>query len=161
MKDVTLLFLVKKSGGKITELCLAMKKRGFGAGRWNGAGGKLEPGETFEQAAIRETHEEIGVKPAKLQKIAHVKFIFPNKPEWNNNCSAYISESWQGELVESEEMRPEWFKVENLPFDKMWPDDKFWLPEIISGKYINAEFTFGEKDVILDKKIDIVTGFPG
>jgi 8-oxo-dGTP diphosphatase/2-hydroxy-dATP diphosphatase len=161
MKDVTLLFLAKKENGKITELCLAMKKRGFGIGRWNGAGGKLEAGETFEEAAKRETFEEIGVMPDRLEKIAHLTFIFPNKPEWDNNCSAYISESWQGELVESEEMRPEWFKVENLPFEKMWPDDSIWLPEVIEGKRVKASFIFGENDVILDKKVEIVTDITG
>jgi 8-oxo-dGTP pyrophosphatase MutT (NUDIX family) len=65
MKHVTIMFLRREG-----ELLLAMKKRGFGQGKWNGAGGKAEPGETPLQAAIRETEEEIGVTPIEPRKVA-------------------------------------------------------------------------------------------
>ena len=68
----------------------------------------------------------------------------------------YFVESWKGEPKESEEMRPDWFSVNELPFQSMWSDDIFWLPEVIKGNLIKAMFKFGEQDVVLDKKVEIV-----
>ena len=59
----TTLIILKKDD----EILLGLKKRGFGKGRLNGVGGKLEPGETIEEAAIRETEEEIGVNLTKME----------------------------------------------------------------------------------------------
>jgi 8-oxo-dGTP pyrophosphatase MutT (NUDIX family) len=156
MKKATLVFLIKKESGKVSEICLAMKKRGFGMGRWNGAGGKVEEGESYEEAAIRETNEEIGVKVNKIEPIAELTFIFANKEEWNQSVRAYFSDQWVGQPEESEEMSPQWFKANDLPFSEMWPDDKFWLPDVIKGKKLKASFTFGENDSVLDKKIETV-----
>ena len=50
LRDVTLVFLVKKFQKEVTDICLAMKKRSFGANRWNGVGGKVISGETLEEA---------------------------------------------------------------------------------------------------------------
>ncbi len=153
----TLLFLIKKTEGKISEICLAMKKRGFGEGRWNGAGGKVDDlKETIEEGAIRETKEEIGVVAKNIKKVAEMSFYFPHNPDWNQAVHTYFCESWEGEISESEEMKPRWFKIEEIPFEKMWPDDPFWLPEVIKGKFVKAEFEFGEGDVINRKDIKIV-----
>lgn len=148
MKTTTLLFLIKEN-----EICLAMKKRGFGAGRYNGVGGKLQEGESIEQAVIRETKEEIGVDVKEMHKVAILDFSFANKPEWNQECHTYFCTEWEGVPTESEEMKPEWFTVDSIPFEKMWPDDIFWLPRVIKGENLKAEFTFGEGDAVLDQKI--------
>lgn len=63
------------------RVLLAMKKRGFGAGRWNGFGGKVEPGETLEQAAKREIMEEGGIVVHKLEKTGKIDFEFDGTPE--------------------------------------------------------------------------------
>lgn len=158
MKNTTLLFLIKKNNNKISEILLAMKKRGFGAGRYNGVGGKLNEGETIEQAVVREAYEEIGsmVQESELQKVAELAFTFPHRPDFDQLVHVYTTEMWSGEPVESEEMKPEWYSIENIPFDTMWPDDKFWVPHMIDGKLIKGAFTFGEGDVILDQDITIV-----
>jgi mutator protein MutT len=139
------------------ELLLAMKKRGFGAGRWNGAGGKVEAGETVEEAARREVREEIGVGVAMLAEVASLRFYFApdgSDPVQNIHCTVYLCEDWEGEPVESEEMAPQWYPIDAIPYDAMWPDDKFWLPQILAGQYIEAEFLFGEGDEILDMQVD-------
>ncbi len=159
MRNTTLLFLIKKENENITEICLAMKKRGFGVNRWNGVGGKLEQGETIEIAAERETEEEIGVSPKNLNKVAELSFYFPHNEDWNQLVHVYFSKEWSGEISESEEMKPEWFEVSKIPFTKMWPDDEFWIPEVLKGNLVRAEFIFAEKDIIQDKKIQIVQSF--
>lgn len=155
-KGATLLFLIKENDHIIDQICLAMKKRGFGVGRYNGVGGKLEDGETPEQAIIRETKEEINVIIEKPQKVAEISFSFLSNPDWDQKVYVYLATQWQNDPTESEEMKPEWFDIKDIPYDQMWPDDIFWLPEIINGKMIRGAFIFDEGDIIVDKQVEIV-----
>ncbi len=157
LRSATLVFLIKRSQDEITNICLAMKKRGFGMGRWNGVGGKVNQQETIEQGAIRETEEEIGVVVEELEKVAELSFRFPHKEEWNQLVHVYFTEKWTGKPTESEEMNPKWFSVKKLPFKEMWPDDIFWLPQVIKGDKLKAKFVFGEGDSIREQEVKIVT----
>jgi 8-oxo-dGTP diphosphatase len=141
MKTTTLCFLVRKG-----EVLLGMKKRGFGINKWNGVGGKLIVGETVEQAAIREIKEEIGVdvKESDLHNRGSLVFTFQEQPDWAQECYVFIVEQWSGEPTESEELRPEWHKIEALPFESMWIDDPLWLPLVLQGKNIKGEFVFSK-----------------
>lgn len=151
MSDVrrTLLFLVKDG-----EILLAMKKRGFGAGLWNGVGGKLDAGETVEQALIRETQEEIGVTPTKYNKVAELDFYGGSADEaWNMYVHAYLCTEWHGNPEETEEMAPKWYNIADIPYDKMWQDDKYWLPIVLGGKTVRGKFTFDESDNLTSHEI--------
>lgn len=159
MRDVTLCFLVRMKQDKIDRICLAMKKRGFGVGRWNGVGGKLEKDETIEQGLAREAKEEIGVDLVKTKKMAELEFHFPHKPEWTQLVHVYFANRWTGRPSESDEMKPKWFSPDKLPFDAMWPDDPFWLPKVIAGKLLKAKIVFGPEDKILKKNIRTVKNF--
>lgn len=157
LRNATLVFLIKKSENGITDICLAMKKRGFGMNRWNGVGGKVdEQKETIEETAKREAREEIDVLVKELNKIAELSFYFSHNPAWDQMVHVYFAESWDGEPKESEEMNPKWFSINEIPFENMWPDDIFWLPEAVKGNLLKAMFKFGENDVIQDKEISIV-----
>lgn len=158
LRECTLVFLVQKENKKIIKILLAMKKRGFGAGRWNGVGGKVhhDIGETVLQAAKRETKEEISVELGKLEKIAKLEFRFPEKPEWDQLVHVFITEKWDGKPMESEEMKPRWFAVAHIPYKKMWPDDIFWLSEVIKGKKLKARFDFSLKEEIISQKINLL-----
>ncbi len=157
LKQATLVFLIKKSDLETQEICLAMKKRGFGMNKWNGVGGKVEPGESIEQAAIRETEEEISVTIKDIVKVAELTFYFSDNPDWNQIVHVYFTENWEGEPVESEEMKPQWHTIDSIPYENMWPDDKFWLPELIKGHKLKASFTLDSHDTILEQHIDIVS----
>ncbi len=158
MRDTTLLFLIKKTeSGDITDICLAMKKRGFGAGRWNGAGGKTESGETVKEAVIRETQEEIGVTVSDMSKVAELTFTFPHQPDWDQLVHVFFATEYVGTPTESEEMKPVWFAVVDIPYDDMWPDDRFWLPEVLKGGLVKASFSFGEGDSITSQEVTIVS----
>jgi 8-oxo-dGTP diphosphatase len=150
MKNTTLLFLVKKEGDSIKEILLAMKKRGFGSGRINGVGGKVEVGESVEQAVLREAREEIGVEVdiKDLVKFGEINFSFENKIDWNQTVHIFTTEIWTDDIVESEEMKPEWFAVENIPYEHMWDDDKHWLPQILAGKYVKANCFFDDNQKV-------------
>lgn len=148
LRKVTLCFLVKGD-----EVLLAMKKRGFGVGRWNGVGGKKNKKETIKQAAIREAKEEVGVNIKTLEKVATLDFYFAPNKDFDQQVIVFLVKAWEGEPKESEEMAPKWFKKNKLPFKKMWPDDIYWLPKVLNGKILNAEFLFAEGDVLLDYKV--------
>jgi 8-oxo-dGTP diphosphatase/2-hydroxy-dATP diphosphatase len=154
LKETNLVFLIRAG-----QVLLAMKKRGFGVGRWNGVGGKLQAGETMEASARRETAEEIGVVPGGMRRVARLQFYFaPDAGDdlQNIGCDVFICEEWSGQPSESEEMAPAWYPQDALPFGDMWPDDPHWLPLVLAGKQVEAEFLFGHGDVILDQRVEAV-----
>lgn len=153
----TLLFL-KREG----EILLAMKKRGFGMGRWNGVGGKLEPGETIEQALVRECQEEIGVTPLEYRQVAELDFIqdVDTADPWHMYVYAYVCDTWQGDPVETEEMAPKWFDETDIPYPEMWGDDEFWLPKVLNGQKVVGNFSFDEHDQIITSDVRVVEELP-
>lgn len=147
MRHVTLCFPIEIDEGKITGLWLGMKNRGFGAGKWNGFGGKLEADETVRQATVRELREESGMetKVEYLIPVAVLQFTFPHKPDWDQIVHVFFTETYRGDPVESEEMSPSYFDADDVPYDKMWEDDVFWLPIVLRRPGIlHGEFVFDE-----------------
>ena len=137
MKKSTLCFCIKDD-----EVLLAMKKRGFGSGKWNGYGGKVQVEESPITAAVRELEEESGlvVDEKDLHQVALVRFYFDKNPVFE--CFVYMTHHWQSEPVETEEMRPQWYPISCLPFEEMWAADSKWIPLILNGEKIEAEVNF-------------------
>ena len=151
LKQATICLLVKDN-----EVLLAMKKTGFGAGKWNGPGGKSNPGESILEAAIREVREEIAVIPINPEVVAQINFYFPLVPlekEWNQQVFVFKTDEWEGKPSESEEMKPAWFEFNEIPYHQMWPDDLKWLSLVLAGKKIIGEFLYDENDTLLEYKI--------
>lgn len=123
------------------RILLGMKKRGFGVGRWNGFGGKVKNGESIENAAKRELQEEAGVKVKELNKVGIIEFEFKDNSEIIE-VHIFKSNNFIGEPTESQEMKPQWFNVNEIPFKKMWPDDKHWIPLFLKGKKFKGKFLF-------------------
>ena len=158
------------SGAKILTLCiigrprevlLGMKKRGFGEGRWNGFGGKVQEGERIEDAARREVLEEAGLIANKLEKVGLINFEFEDGSS-PREVYVFTCQNFSGEPVESEEMRPEWFSTDSLPLDDMWPADRHWLPLVIQRKKIHGRFLYDKPStpeytsVIIEKTLQEV-----
>lgn len=146
LQRTTLLFACRPG-----EILLGMKRRGLGMGLWNGAGGKLAPGETHREAAIRETHEEFGIVPSAVTPIGVLRFHFQasaTKAAWDQECVVFVTDTWSGEPHETEEMAPRWFANAAIPFDQMWADDRIWFPIMFAGD----EF-FGDIDFAADESM--------
>ncbi len=136
----TLLYIIKDN-----KILLAEKKRGFGVGKLNGVGGKIENDESIEQAMLRETMEEIGVTPIDFEQRATIHFDFFYKGEKEKEDTyVFVASNYIGELIETEEMKPKWFELKNLPFEKMFSDDRLWLNSLIEGKKFEANIILDE-----------------
>lgn len=145
-------YLVKE--GKV--LLGLRKKVSLGLGEYliAGIGGKLEEGETNENAFDREVKEEIGVQIVTKREMGQVKFIHINKPNWYQNVTIYVSDEWKGEPNETEPIKPIWFSKTELPIDRMWEDNNYWLPDVLNGKRVNGIFLY-DQGKIVEHKLEV------
>jgi len=123
------------------KVLLGMKKKGFGVGRWNGFGGKVEEGETIEEAAKRELREESGLEAIDITKRGIIEFEFENDPKILE-VHIFNVGKFEGEPKESDEMKPQWFNVDEIPYEQMWTDDSHWMPIFLKGKKFKGKFLF-------------------
>ncbi|CAM9611057.1 unnamed protein product [Discosporangium mesarthrocarpum] len=149
-KDMTLVFCKREMEPGRKEILLGRKKRGFGEGKWNGFGGKVELGETVRDAACRELVEESNLKAEKgsLARRGLLIFHVPSYPEIMRVHVFEVLE-FSGSATETEEMLPKWFAEECLPLEVMWADDRHWMPLFLSGKHFKGEFHFSDESTIL------------
>ncbi len=141
LRPRTLAFLLRE-----TDILLGLKKKGFGKNYLLGIGGKVENGETIEAAARREIAEEIYVLLPELHKVGVLNFYFPHIEDgsWDQKVHVFTATKWEGEPQESEEIKPAWFKKDNIPYENMWDDARYWLPQILTGQSVEEEFVFDQ-----------------
>ena len=126
------------------EVLLIHKKTGLGAGKINGPGGKLEPGETAVEAAVREVQEELLITPLQLEERGVLHFDFVDGLKLH--CTVFHASGYEGDPRETREARPQWFAIDSIPYERMWADDRYWLPQMLEGMHFQAWFRFeGEK----------------
>lgn len=153
--DLAVLCFIQQSD----KVLLIEKKRGLGAGKVNGPGGKLENGETYAEAAIRETEEEVGLKPLNPQWNGTLDFAFTDG--YHLTVRVFTSRKFTGKLMETPEANPFWVDRMAIPFNRMWDDDRLWLPFVLDGHRITGRFVF-DGDLMLDSDIrfgTLSTGF--
>ncbi|MDH3733454.1 MAG: 8-oxo-dGTP diphosphatase [Gemmatimonadota bacterium] len=142
----TLLFVVRDG-----RILLIDKKRGLGAGKLNGAGGKLDPGETPHEAAVREFEEELGVRPIDPIQLGRLAFAVTEGD--SIMIHVFRSDDVRGIPIETDEAAPVWAPVDDIPYDRMWADDRYWLPLVIERRTFEARTLF-DGDRLLGFSID-------
>lgn len=140
MKQATLVLVFDDK----ENIVLCMKKRWFWSWLYNWAGWKVEAWETILEAASRELMEEttIDIKPEWLTPRWVFHFFFLEKPEWNMDVHLFTAHNYTWDFEETEEMKPELFKISEIPFEKMWPDDAIWMPRVIAWENVEYDFSF-------------------
>lgn len=147
-RDTATLLFVRRGG----ELLLIRKKRGLGAGKINAPGGRLEPGETPAEAAVREVREEVGVEPFGVRHRGELRFAFTDG--YTLHCHVFFADGCQGDPVETDEALPMWVPVHAVPYDEMWADDALWLPRALAGWRFDGRFVF-EGDRMLAQRLEL------
>ncbi|MFN3198739.1 MAG: 8-oxo-dGTP diphosphatase [Bradymonadia bacterium] len=143
----TLLFVLRDG-----QVLLIRKKRGLGAGKINGPGGKLDPGETPLECAFRETQEELGIQPTQVEEAGKLYFDFVDG--LRIECTVFKAEDCVGAPTETEEAIPLWTSVDAVPYDEMWADDRYWLPALLAGRTFSLWATFDD-DALLDHRLSV------
>lgn len=149
MKKILTLCIVHQEN----KVLLGMKKRGFGMGKWNGFGGKVDESETIEDATKRELFEEAGINALDLEKLGVLDFSWENKEHDILQVHIFKATDFTGEPQETEEMKPEWFNVDEIPYETMWADDIYWIPLFLDNKKFNGTFVFDEDNNILEYQL--------
>jgi 8-oxo-dGTP diphosphatase len=144
--DVATLTFVVRDG----RILLIRKKRGLGAGKLNGPGGKLEPGETILDCAIREVEEEVGVTPHAPRHVGELRFQFTDG--YGIHVHVFRSDDCAGSVCETDEAIPLWTDVAAIPYAEMWADDELWIPMLLAGKRFVGRFVF-DADAMLDHEL--------
>ena len=143
----TLMF-VQKEG----QVLLIHKKRGLGAGNINGPGGRIELNESPMQCAIRETEEELCITPLEVAFAGELFFHSEDMPRIHGYV--FTASDYTGIPTETDEAIPLWTNVDEIPYDKMWQDDQYWLPQVLLGKTITGWFSFVQ-ETLLDYKVEV------
>lgn len=144
----TILFVVRDG-----RILLIRKKRGFGAGKINGPGGKLDPGESPLECALRETREELGVTPRHVEQCGELRFQFTDG--FSILGHVFRARDCEGEPCETAEAEPLWTELDAIPYAEMWEDDEIWLPWLLEGRRFAGRLLFNG-DTMLGHAFEIL-----
>ncbi|MES2092600.1 MAG: NUDIX domain-containing protein [Actinomycetota bacterium] len=143
LPEVCVCYLLRP-GPEGEEVLLGRKRFGLGEGNLVGPGGKIEPGETAEQAIVREVYEETSLELGRVELVGELTYSFPFAPNWSQKSWVFLGREWAGVAQESEELTPDWHPVADIPTQRMWDDARFWVRDALAGRFVTATFEFGE-----------------
>ena len=126
------------------RILLKRAVRGISKGRWNAPGGKVEMDETPEESAVRETFEETGLGVKVLFYHGLLNFRTFGLDDIFISCHLFSTREFVGSPHDSEEGEVRWFNTDNLPWNEMWPDDRYWMQLMLDKKRFDADFWMDE-----------------
>ncbi|GAA3590894.1 hypothetical protein GCM10022198_13480 [Klugiella xanthotipulae] len=143
--QVCVCYLLRPGNGAGEEVLLGRKKRGLGEGKLVGPGGKLEGEETPVQAIVREVAEEAGLNIGSqaVTEVGRVRYSFPDCPEWDQESTVFVAREWSGTPADSDELELDWYPVAGIDYSLLWDDAQYWLPAVLTGGTVDADFRFG------------------
>ncbi len=133
--EATLIFVLASS-----RVLLIRKKRGLGAGKINGPGGKRDAGETLRACAHRELREELCIHVSDSEDRGRLRFQFIDG--YSLDVHVFVAHEFMGTPTETAEAVPIWSTLDQIPFEEMWEDDRIWLPRVLAGERVNGRFVF-------------------
>ena len=149
-QTATLIFVIKDG-----QVLLIRKKRGLGAGKINGPGGRIDPGETPAQCAVREAQEELHITPLNISFCGELLFQFADG--FKLHGYVFRAPEFEGEPTETDEALPIWTPLEKIPYHEMWADDRYWIPYMLDGRRFTGKFLF-EGDQMLGYELNAESG---
>lgn len=147
-RETATLMFVRMDG----MVLLIRKLMGMGAGLINAPGGRVEPGETPEQGAIREAQEELRVTPIGVKEAGVLAFQFIDG--YSLRCHVYTATSYEGVPTETSEAIPLWIDEREMPYSQMWADDRLWFPLVLQERKFSGRFLF-DGEIMLGCELDV------
>jgi 8-oxo-dGTP diphosphatase len=139
MKLATLCYV--KTGGKTLMIHRIKKENDMHQGKWNGLGGKLDPGETPEECVIREVYEESGlaiVDPLLKGVLTFPKFA--KNEDWY--AFIFVAREFHGQLIDSDEGVLQWIEDEELLDLELWAGDRIFIPWLEQPGFFSGKFVY-------------------
>jgi 8-oxo-dGTP diphosphatase len=141
MKLATLCYVQDKKTNSTLMLHRVKKENDYHHGKWNGLGGKFEPGESPEECAVREVKEESGLNAKSIKMKGFITFpIFDGIEDWY--VFLFVIDDYDGELIDSNEGNLEWIPNEELININLWDGDKYFIPWLFEDKFFSAKFIY-------------------
>ena len=141
MKLATLCYVIDKNRNSTLMIHRVKKKNDYHRGKWNGLGGKFEPGESPEECAVREIEEESGLIIKNIEMKGFITFpMFDGKEDWY--VFLFTADEYEGELIDSNEGNIDWIPNEKLTGLNLWEGDKYFIPWIFKEKFFSAKFIY-------------------
>ncbi len=141
MKLATLCYVINKKNNSTLMIHRVKKENDYHEGKWNGLGGKFEPGESPEDCVKREVLEESGLKLNSVKMKGFITFpMFDGKDDWY--VFIFTSDDYQGDLIDSNEGNLKWIHNDELTDLNLWDGDKIFIRWLFQDKYFSAKFNY-------------------